>query len=84
MTAREIVARALFDANLWRGAWDKANEVEKNDALFKADAALLALDEAGWAVVDRDKLVRLLNIMPDTRVVESARAMISTATTGDA
>lgn len=43
--AVEAAAKALLEAGLWRDAWDRANEVEKGDALFKAEAAISAAFE---------------------------------------
>ena len=50
-----VIAKAILEAGLWPGAWEKANEVERNDALFKARAALAALNEAGYVVERKAK-----------------------------
>lgn len=39
----EAAARAILAAELWPGAWDKANETERGHVLHKARAALAAI-----------------------------------------
>ena len=38
----ETVAKAILAAELWPGAWDKANETERGHVLYKARAAIEA------------------------------------------
>ena len=42
----EKVAEAILASELWPGAWEKANEVERNAVLHKARAALSVIREA--------------------------------------
>lgn len=39
----EVVARALCEARTWKGAWDRANEVERNAWTYDALAAINAI-----------------------------------------
>ena len=52
----EVIARATFDATLWPGAWEKANDVERGNATHVAIAALAAIDAAGMVVVPVEEL----------------------------
>lgn len=39
----EVTARAILDAELWPGSFDKANETERGHVLYKARVALTAV-----------------------------------------
>ena len=50
----EKVAEAILASELWPGAWEKANEVERNAVLHKARAALSVIRGAEFTVVPSD------------------------------
>jgi hypothetical protein len=45
----EKVARAICDASLWAGSWEKANEIEREACRHEARAALAALPDTAPA-----------------------------------
>lgn len=60
ITLREAMARAiLMEGAPHIDAWNVAGEDGRRRALDSADAALLAIDLAGYAVVPRDADIRL-------------------------
>lgn len=49
MTDRVQIARAICESTLWPGAWEQANDVERDNWLHNADA-VLALKT--WRTID--------------------------------
>ena len=49
----EKMARGILDAELWPGAWEKANEAERGYVFYKATAALSTI-EAEAVIVPRE------------------------------
>ena len=47
----EAMAQAILAAELWPGSWDRANETERGHALYKATAALDAIEASGAAIM---------------------------------
>ena len=62
----EAAARAIFEARLWAGAWDKANSVERDAGVFVAQAALAAADK-----VTADKGWKLVPIEPTEEMIDA-------------
>lgn len=69
-----VVRGALFDAFEWG---EEGLCVDQEDIDHVTDRILFAITASGLVIVSRDEIIHALNIMPDTRVVQSVRAMIA-------
>lgn len=73
-TQKEIeVAKAIFEATLWPEAWKRANDVEKDQALFKARAAIRAMIPA------TPEMLQATRTKSVNHVVENYNAMLEAA-----